>query len=441
VISGGWPQLLHRSVQFQSSPVYYFLPWLAIKLAGVSEVAIRLPSLFAMLAATFVVWRLGKFLFDAETGVIAALLFVSLKQIALASVGARPYAVALLAVIGAMFFLIRWLNHRDVGNAIGYIILASLTVYLHILFSLMFLVHLFWIFLFTRAGGWVRIKHLLWLYAGVILLLVPFFPQFVSLIARRNILSFAPNPSLWSAVETPAKILVAVALYMLIMRLAYRKYSIRRLDIEPRVRVFWGLFIWAFLPPLLLYLITLFSPYHLYVEHYFLCAEPGLVLFLAGVLRSLRPVAVMRIIVMALAVIWIISTFHSRSVENWRAAIQVAREFARTSSSPVLIQSGLIESDQADWLRDPEKKSYLLAPISFYPVNAQAVPLPSHVNPATKTYLDELAQQQHPSLDHFLVIQNNPPLHDPLKDELQSFGFKFLTVGQFGSIALFIFER
>jgi mannosyltransferase len=440
VISGGLPRLLHRAVHFQSSPVYYYLPWLATKLLGTSEAALRLPSLVCMAGATVLLWRLATLLFDTETGIFAALLFASLKNVAFAAVDARPYAASLVVVIGSMFFLIRWLRERGAGNAVGYVLLTGLTVYFHVLFSIMIVVQLCWILLFVRAGGKLTGRQLLWLSAGVALVLVPYLTQFLSLVDRRDTLSWATNRSLWSAVAPLARLAGIVGLGLLVLALAGRLNPLRRLDIERPV--LWGLLIWAFLPPSVLYDVTLVSPYKLFVGRYFLCAVPGFVLLLAGVLRSLQPAGVRRVAALALAAVLLVTGFErTHRNENWRDAVQAAQRIVEGSPSTVFIMSGLIESDRAEWLHDPESRSYLLAPLCPYPIRARAVPLPLHLNPETSAYLDELARSTLPGLERFVMIENNWTHSRFLEDRLRSCGFTSREAGRFGAVAVLVYER
>ena len=70
--------MLDRSVEFQSMPpTYFMIAWVARRVGGISEIALRVPSVIAMALATYLLYRLGRRLFDAETGLIAAVVLAT----------------------------------------------------------------------------------------------------------------------------------------------------------------------------------------------------------------------------------------------------------------------------------------------------------------------------------------------------------------------------
>lgn len=53
-ISGGLRQIWARSIELNSFPAYYYVLWVVNAIFGGKEIVLRIPSVLAMLAATFV---------------------------------------------------------------------------------------------------------------------------------------------------------------------------------------------------------------------------------------------------------------------------------------------------------------------------------------------------------------------------------------------------
>lgn len=98
--------------------MYFLMQWGIRELVGTNEVLLRLPSFLALGLGTLRPVPLGKLLFDAETGLLPGVVFASTGSVAFAAADARPYALALTALISATHVLVRWLDRgrwRDAG--------------------------------------------------------------------------------------------------------------------------------------------------------------------------------------------------------------------------------------------------------------------------------------------------------------------------------------
>src|SRR5215469_8306686 len=132
--------------------VYTMLAALMIRLAGPSEIVLRLPSLLAAIATAWLLFRLGTDLFDKETGVMATLVFVSLDEMMRTAANARPYAIALLLVVGSTLFLVRYMRTGTTVYLLAYVPTAAAIVYFHLLFAIIYPVHALYVFTEYRAG-------------------------------------------------------------------------------------------------------------------------------------------------------------------------------------------------------------------------------------------------------------------------------------------------
>jgi len=94
------------------------------------------------------------------------------------------------------------------------------------------------------------------------------------------------------------------------------------------------------------------------------------------------------IIVVCVGVFSVIASVHLTKVgEDWRwgAAEVNARG---TDHSAILLQAGLIESEQLDWFADPERVTYLEAPASYYHFNGPILPVPFLSTPVSDAFLN-----------------------------------------------------
>jgi mannosyltransferase len=96
---------LVSGIDFVIGPYYLFMhAW--IGLFGSSPFALRLPSVLAMVLATWFVTKLGRLFFDAHTGALAGLLFALVPSVSAYGQEARPYALAVACCAGATWQLV-----------------------------------------------------------------------------------------------------------------------------------------------------------------------------------------------------------------------------------------------------------------------------------------------------------------------------------------------
>jgi mannosyltransferase len=86
---------------------YYVLMWLEVRLAGHSELALRLPSALAMAAAAALITVTGRRLVSGRAGLAAGLTFAALPAVSWFAQDARPFALETAAAATASYFLVR----------------------------------------------------------------------------------------------------------------------------------------------------------------------------------------------------------------------------------------------------------------------------------------------------------------------------------------------
>lgn len=449
VVKDGLPTAVERASSTQPhSPLYYVLAWGALVLGGAHEVVLRLPSVMAMAVAAFLLYQLGTRLVDQEFGLLAAIVLVSFRNVVFATVGARPYALALLLVVAAVLALVRWLARGRTIDGVSYVLAASLTVYAHFLFATMFLVHAVIALERKRAGTPVSWKALAVAATACGLLMLPLVPQFLSLMGRTRSLSWAEDLSVpvllgrfaWGLLIFAAAILLGVLLARASGRFSFRP------PVSADLRLLLVLIAWIAIPPLVILGVTLLTPANIFVSRYYLGAVAGLALLVAWGIRGWQSSRARAILAGAIVLVSVVGSQTlrlSREGEDWRGAAQAARGAAHGAQTPVLMRAGFIESAWPEVLSDPAWASYLNAPVSFYPINQNTIPLPYRVDRSSQGYLERLASSTLERTDRFLLVTRGDPksFQDWLEARLAPSGFAAQLVGRYGSVWVVGFTR
>jgi 4-amino-4-deoxy-L-arabinose transferase-like glycosyltransferase len=444
VVRDGFRETLHRAFTFQPMfPTYYVVAWLAKTLGGTYEWVLRVPSLFAMAAATFVVARLGRRLFDREAGILAAIVFATSVQGSFMATDARPYALGVLSLVVASLLLIRWLDTGNIRAAAGYIFAAAAVIYVHYLLGFALVAHLVYAVRRRRAVGFSALVA-----AGLafLMLLAPMLPWFLDTFRRRSDLSLG----LGSAGEVATAVVPAAAAAGLLigalvagrgLRIEFPSFRTTRDDV-----VF--LAIWALGPPVLLLAISHITGVGVFTPRYASSALPAISLLAGAAIRMVGPMKARRAIVAATVAVSIVVARpfahpdDSGFVQDWRGATEAVGARVTDPSTPVVMQSGLIEAQQVQLLRDPAWVPYLLAPASVYGMDGQLVPAPYGLSTSERAYLEGATERYLLPASRFFFVGRITDLSMErwLEGRLEPAGFSSSVVGIFGTVIVVEFS-
>jgi mannosyltransferase len=365
VVKDGPAAVFHRVFDTgrPGSLVYFLLESLVVRHVGSSEVVLRLPSLAAMLATAYLVFRLARRAFgDARVGWISTLVFACQPGVAFAAIDARWYAFSTLAVAGAAMALLRWLETGRARDGALYVVLAALSIHLHFLTAVMLAVHAIWIFV-LRDGQRVTWRGLGVAALAIGLLVLPGLFQVRG--AARVFFAKPPTPDTLLLALVPPIVwfpLVIAALVSLERRRAPAD------DVPPfagrTLAMLLALLAWAVVPPFALFVVSHVTPFSIFVPRYYLCCAPAIAVLAGVVLRRLPDRARFGVLLVLVA----IETFRSPShgIEDYRAALAYVR--SEQPRGGVLLMTPLIEGrDPAWWRSNEERRSLLSAPLSYYP--------------------------------------------------------------------------
>jgi 4-amino-4-deoxy-L-arabinose transferase-like glycosyltransferase len=496
-IKDGLGRAFGRALDFQGqSPLYYAVALLTRALFGRSELALRVPSILALLGATFVVARIGRRLFDVETGRIAALAFACTSSVAFAAADARPYALALLAAALATLTLVRWLDSGSNADLAWYVVAAALTIYAHYLTGVVLAAHV--VYAFARRGRSApsaRAQLLAPLLIAASCL--PLIPQFAALWDRRGSLSSAvvlrasrlavivavplamtvgaallralrkrknvlvttvmsaglivflvfaiTDVSGLESVSTPVTILGVAVLVVAIVAIA-KALALGRDDVAAPLREHRAtlafLLSWALLPPLVMYALTATDVARVFVPRYYLSAAPGVALLAAWMIRQVRPGQFRVVLALGMLIGAVLSFDADHFTEDWRGALRAASAAVTDAGEPILIRTDFIEARSIEWLRDPKRSDWLLAPVAAYGVTGAPYLLPYGVSDAEARYVLDLESRVLDDARAFVVVTNRIHTYQSLlAQRMASRGFGTRSLGNFGSIRVTAFER
>lgn len=446
VVRDGLAETLERALHYQPQPVYYVLMWFWTQIAGVSEIALRIPSLLAALAACIALAKLGATLTrDRETGLLAAIVFASSWNVYRESVDARSYMLGVVVLLCLALSLIRWIAEGRWRDAWLCGALAAVLPGLHLFFVLTYPAFaLYAVLRWSESRCNAKQVGLV----GLLLLIgaLLYLPVGLMLADHGGAYSFVPRPH-WRALfevfvwgAPVAGLLVGIGLSGV-----WGSRSEALPDSEPAASIGISraggvlLAIWMWLPLLILFAVSIWTELSIFLGRYLIPAIPAVCLFYAIVLRSIAsgPARIAAVAVIALASF----VTHQRPPDDFRGAVLAVNEFtAQDDSTPVLFASGLIEGEDENWLRDPVRADYLNAPAEYYPIVGQLVTVPRRLrgHPMASEIVDPVLRRA----DRFAAVEwygNGARIIQPLIQRASAAGFRVVRRG-FGGVRVAFFR-
>jgi len=381
-ISGGFWKIWSRSAAMPSSFAYLYILWFVKSVLGSREFALRIPSLLAMLAAAYWLFRAAQELFDREIALISCILFCLYTDVVLAAGNARPYAFALLMTNLAIFALLRW-NAR---NEMRYAILTGATaagiLYFHYLFGAILPAFA----IYYLAMRWRSIRdnaaQLTAMLSSFTLVSAPLVPRFLELLRTKqpHILAAVPKTLLTLRTLAPLNLLV-IFLGTLLLAALLKKVKLPGRDCSRAVLLCPLL---ALVPAAVLYLLSVATPMRVFIPRYCLVAVPGSALTWSFLISCIDLRWLRRTCCVSLVAITVFQYFTlpvaRRQEMNFKQAHAFVNANVANDKAPVLICSAFIESDFEPIPTDRNSENALVSQLSYYPVDAPVVLLPYSLN-------------------------------------------------------------
>jgi len=120
-LTGDYISLVDKGKDYLDKPHFLFwLSALSYHVFGITSFAYKLPSFLFTVLGTYSVYRLGKIIYNHETGKLAALIVASSFAYILANSDVRMDAILTAAGIFATWQGVEWVNKKKLINALGF---------------------------------------------------------------------------------------------------------------------------------------------------------------------------------------------------------------------------------------------------------------------------------------------------------------------------------
>ncbi len=401
-VSGSAGEIPGRAAMGNTSPAYFYLPWLAGRLMGMNELAMRLPSVLAGVGLVVLIYLLvARWTRSRCAGLLAAFLATIDWNFLFYGQEARTYAMVQLVGLAHVGLFWHVLEKPSGLARAALVLLGALLFYLHYTASLLIVAEVACYGVLCAWRPWrpaYRWWQLLVDLALTGLVCLPAAGHLAQIAARRANWALFVEQRPASAIVTemyplrtyvflPGAIVLVLGLFGW---LALRRPLVRRID--PRLALL--AVCWLLVPIGLAWLATdrdiarLFlrtdrGVAHLFLRRYVIVSAAAPIVMgslLCAACRH-RPVrATLAVLVAGIAIyttgpawlFWHDGRLVRHSEEDWRGAVQLINDATDHTKTPLLLYSGLIESNALTGKDDdPRLVAYCLLPVTaIYPVDA-----------------------------------------------------------------------
>ncbi len=409
-ITGGIKEVIARwRADFPEMPLFTILTWAWSRVAGVSEAALRVPSVIEMSMAVVLIRRAARRLTDRLTAAYILLVLASLSHVSFAAADARPYSLAIFCLAWAFFESVQWAQTgRSVHLAFQGVALG-LAMNSHYLFAIPIAANIIFIVLAHRRR-WIQMRPVVLISPLLSLItIVPAIPLLLGIARDQQIHVVAVQPS-WTdlgvALVPPRWIVAAVLGVGVTWILSQRKMPAPA-TVDTRITAM--PVIWMVAPAVVLFAYSLLSGVPVMLPRYLLSQTPGIVLLGAYMLTRLRTAELRITIAVILFVICIAGggrTLWTRhDTEDWRGASAAINRLRKDDvSTPVLMGSSFTESGRIPMPVPADVQDFLLAPLKPYPVEGPVTLLPIEMNSLNSQYVHSVFESAADSTRFVVLI-------------------------------------
>jgi hypothetical protein len=378
--------------QVQES-IYYWLPKIAWRTLGTSEISLRLPSVLSAIAALYFVARLTARLIDPGARWLALSLCLALVGFDSFAVDARPYALGIAVASAGLFFLVRWLDEGKWLDDLGFILAAALLWRVHLFYWPFYLLFAGYgaVRIFTGTSR-VRVIQVLMTVVAVPALLAPVAMKALEINAGARSHVFNAPPGILEFIAEAEFVQIAICA---VVALIFRLSSKWKRETQPMDGSSLALILgWWLICPVCLAAYSILTSNGVLILRYTSLMLPGVALTATVCITRLTPprywkraAVIAATVALALLGQWD-QRWPSHEGEGWREAADLERRMA-TDSTPVMVPSPFIEALPPAWSPDYSLPGFLYANLSYYPMRGAA-----SVFPYTESLQSDQAAQQ-----------------------------------------------
>lgn len=410
-INAGFWQIWPRQFVCLSFPAYSYILWLSTKLIGTSEIALRIPSVIAMLGAVYLLYLAAREVFEREIAIIAGAIFSLHPIVVFAAIDIRPYAFGVLATNAAILILLRLRRSNSNWLAALLGLTSGWIIWFHYLLGPIVPALAICLIVFK-----FRDRKTLWRQFGIAsavfaLTVLPVIPGLIHLFrtSRAHVYEDPPSPMHLAITLLPGPLLFIFCGTALV---AFLVFAARRERTKSNGFEGWQLMVCAslaFIPLSILYGVSVETSIHTFVPRHQLEAIPGIALCWAFAVSRFQARTIRLLFCVTLVATTVFQCFTSPLSRSHDVSTKYALEFAEKNASvddaPVVLCSGFVESDYSTMpSMETVKGSFFFAPLTYYKLSVPVVPLPRLMNDeairVASRFLREAAQKR----ERFLVV-------------------------------------
>ena len=391
--AGPLAEVAPRAAIGNQPPLFFWLQWLLVQVLGPSELTLRLLSLVAGTLLCLALYLVAnRWTGQPWLGVLAAwLAAVDPKQIFYAT-EARPYALIELLAVSHVAVFLRVIERPTLVWRILFVLGAVVLFHLHYTAILLVPAEIACYFFRSRrlassaTDGAYSARAIVLDLFFIAAFCLPAYGHLQTIFSRRtNWAAFVPQqPATAILTIWPAGLAAVIAIVNI-------DWFVRRASAGDNEKPPLAVLLWAIVPVALAWLATATDTARLLFPRYVIVSAPAATLLAVMCLRllpgrSLPVIVGLGIGIFALRTSGMVEQFQAdgRFIADrrgdWRAAMHHFNEQPGHRSYPVLVHTGLIESDALRTSRDRRLAGYCLFPVtSLYPIDAsrdRLIPLP-----------------------------------------------------------------
>lgn len=391
-----------------TATLYYALPRFSERLFGFSEAAYRLPSVFLMGIALFIIARIAARLVDARAAWFTVFACLALRAFDYQAADARPYALGTCVAAASVLFLVRWLDRGRWPDAVLFILMGALLWRVHLIYWPFYLV-LGTYAIVRLVRGETSVP---WRDAGLVfgllgLMLIPTAINAVAIDRQASAHVIVPRPSA-GELRGALKFALITQCAILAWGLAVLFRWKRETELPPLSSQIL-IFAWWLSQPLCLFLYSEVTGNSLFVPRYLTVALPGAALMGTFAAAYFLPSEKWHTasLVLAAGVLLLVGQWRQlwprHDISDWRAAAQAVNQWTTSPDTPVICPSPFIEARPPNWRPDYQTPGFLYSYLPVYRLTGKPYFFPFEHSEEARKYAVELSAERLVFARRFLI--------------------------------------
>jgi len=332
------PDILRHLRPGNNPPLYELFLHYWINIFGISEVAVRIPSLiFVSITAAFI-YKIGNEFFTREVGLVAGLLFSFSNYATYFSHEARAYALFGMFTAISFYFFLKWLNNQcSTKVLVLFTVVNALLLYTHYFGAMVIGLQVFFALLFSYKES-KKLKAVALSLAASFVLFGPYIPVVIEQFSvTKEKGTWLTAPSGWSTVEyvlsqfANSKDIVKLSILIVALTLLAHVRKWRGIG-----RNTWVIAGWFSVPFVGMFALSYWVP--MFHDRYLMHTVGGFILLIAISSVSLFKLPIVKWVVPSLLIVLFIAT-SDRNIDNGRhtkEAVEKVQELRDTDTRVVM---------------------------------------------------------------------------------------------------------